>query len=269
MKKDKALIIILSLLLNAFIVSTTANFKPYVSPETKISSPTRQSIWNTNDIPLNVTIQLFGYHQGGIVAEGLEWLNYSIDGYAGFQMPITALPNNYWPTPVLNGTGSVMLSDLADGKHWVKVFGKTSFNTTFSTDLIPFTVDTTSPTISILSQNNSSISSEPFSLNFTTNEQTSWLAYSLDNGANKTINSNITLTELNEGLHMIIFYANDTLGNMGVSQEYQFTVTQKTQNKETQDPFPILMIVFGVLVASLCMVLVVYFKKRKHEVSHP
>ena len=60
---------------------------------------------------------------------------------------------------------------------------------------------------------------------FKTNEQLSWMGYSLDGQANLTINGNSTLTNLAEGNHSLIVYANDTFGNMGKSDMVFFNVS--------------------------------------------
>jgi hypothetical protein len=61
-------------------------------------------------------------------------------------------------------------------------------------------------------------------LAFTVNEPTSWLGYSLDGGANVTVDGNITLMDLSEGMHDIVVFANDTFGNMGASNIVYFSV---------------------------------------------
>lgn len=88
-------------------------------------------------------------------------------------------------------------------------------------------LDATPPTITILSPENMTYSTESVPLVFTVNEPISWIGYSLDNQANVTIMGNTTLNNLSEGLHQIIVYANDTYGNMGASQTVYFTVKFK------------------------------------------
>ncbi len=122
--------------------SVLANFKPYTSPSLTVLSPSPNKTYTSSDIPLNVTVQLFGWYLGAdLNKEELNWLNYSLDGHAGSEIPVTSVPGNYFPNPVFNGTGNVMLSGLSEGRHWIEVYGATSFNTTFSTGLIFFTVN--------------------------------------------------------------------------------------------------------------------------------
>ena len=93
------------------------------------------------------------------------------------------------------------------------------------------------------------------SLDFAVNESTSWMGYSLDDEANVTLSGNTTLF-LNEGLHRIVLYGNDTAGNMVSSETIFFTI---------EEPFPIMPVVVasGTSIAVICVGLLVYFKKRK------
>jgi len=111
---------------------------------------------------------------------------------------------------------------------------------TFNVQLV--NSDATPPTISILSPENKTYYIPPpdgfiidiyppptpqtcVPLNFTVDEMTSWIGYSLNGQANVTVVGNTTLTGLTCGSHNIIAYANDTYGNMGSSETVYFTVT--------------------------------------------
>ncbi len=52
------------------------------------------------------------------------------------------------------------------------------------------------------------------------------MGYSIDNQANETVNlkSEINLSGLSQGAHSIKIYANDSLGNMGVSNTVFFSI---------------------------------------------
>ncbi len=84
--------------------------------------------------------------------------------------------------------------------------------------------DTTPPTISILSPENKTYTVNDIPLTFTVSELTPWIGYSLDGQINVTITENTTLTDLLDGMHYVVFYANDTAGNMGVSSTVYFSV---------------------------------------------
>lgn len=81
------------------------------------------------------------------------------------------------------------------------------------------------PEIIILSPQNTTYTTTSVELIFTVSEKTSWMGYSLDFQENVTITGNVTLTELAEGPHNIIVFANDTSGFMGASQRVYFTVS--------------------------------------------
>jgi len=80
------------------------------------------------------------------------------------------------------------------------------------------------PTIVVLSPANATYDTTSVSLIFTVDESTSWIGYSLDGAANVTITGNTTVTGLAHGSHRIVVYANDTQGNMGVSNTVYFVI---------------------------------------------
>lgn len=88
------------------------------------------------------------------------------------------------------------------------------------------------PLIVIISPQNATYRTSSIPLTFFVDKVTSWIGYSLDSQANVTIAGNTILTGLAQGLHNIIAYANDTYGNMGVSNNVFFTV-QITPSKYT------------------------------------
>jgi len=79
--------------------------------------------------------------------------------------------------------------------------------------------------IIILSPGNTTYTSTSVKLKVDISEATSWIGYSLDGAANKTITgTTTTLNDLSLGSHSIIVYANDTTGLMGSSDILYFTV---------------------------------------------
>jgi len=117
-------------------------------------------------------------------------------------------------------------------------------------------LDTTPPTFSILSPENKTYSANDVSLTFTVSESTHWIGYSLNGQANVTITGNKALSDLSDGLHILIVYANDTAGNMGVSEIVYFSI-------ETQEsvPFPIEIVAVIVIIGVVGAVVFVYFTK--------
>jgi N-acetylneuraminic acid mutarotase len=101
-------------------------------------------------------------------------------------------------------------------------------------------------------------------LTFTINKDTSWLGYSLDGKDNVTIAGNTTLTELANGEHNVIVYAQDNAGNIGASEPIQFTIA-----KPEPEPFQTTLVITasGVSLAVVGVGLLVFFKKRKRKVE--
>ena len=127
---------------------------------------------------------------------------------------------------------------------------------------VQFNIDESPPTISSLSVSNKTYSSENITLSFDVNENTSWAAYDLDNQGNVTVDGNVTLTGLSDGSHSLVVYANDTLGNMGESGTVFFTVD--TPKAPAFEFFTIAIVLISTTLLVATIVLIVYFKKRKH-----
>lgn len=85
--------------------------------------------------------------------------------------------------------------------------------------------DAPAPEIIILSPENTTYTMTSVQLIFTIDTEISWIGYSLDFQENVTIAGNTTLTELSEGRHNVIVFANGTSGLMGTSETVYFTVS--------------------------------------------
>jgi len=89
---------------------------------------------------------------------------------------------------------------------------------------VPPPLDTTPPTISIISPENKTYAVSDVPLTFTVNESTSWIGYSLDGQSNVTITGNTTLPGLSDGTYSLVVYAKDLIGNEGSSEMVYFTI---------------------------------------------
>ena len=120
----------------------------------------------------------------------------------------------------------------------------------FVKDLIP-------PKLTVLSPQNRTYTTSDVDLDFTVNEATSEMLYCLDGKENQTITGSVTLTGLENGAHEVTIYAADLAGNTATSTTIYFNVDSPT--------FLITLIVASVAtVAVISLVLIIYFKKRKH-----
>jgi len=78
------------------------------------------------------------------------------------------------------------------------------------------------PVVQITAPENKTYRDVP--LSFSTNRNTAWIGYSLDGEANVTIGAQNMLYGLSHGSHRIVIYANDSAGNMGISNTVYFSV---------------------------------------------
>jgi len=222
-----------SIFYRAVTVDTTLP-NPYEPFTPVIVSPVSQKIYNTAEVQLTYTIE-----------EEILWSYYYVDDHNDLK---------YFE-------GNITLSSLSEGQHMVSLYVVTKtgpHQQEYSTSQkIIFYVDTMAPKVSNISVNNTD--SGDRLLNFTVDEETSWVGYSLDNQANVTVTGDVVLGDLPFGSYNVTVYANDTAGNMGASETLFFTV----------EPFPTIPVVAGIgTTASVGIGLFVYFKKRKVVARH-
>jgi hypothetical protein len=97
---------------------------------------------------------------------------------------------------------------------------------------IAFTIsipDITPPIIMIILPRNSTYGVTSVDLNFTVNEESSWSGYSLDSQDNITIVDSIVLSDLSNGEHRLIIYAEDLSGKIGTSDLIVFTISTENE----------------------------------------
>ena len=193
----------------SFIVN--ANIKDNILPEICIVSPTN-GVYNTSDITLDFTL-----------GETCPQIKYSLDGQRNVVID-----------------RKTTITGLADGAHNLAIFasdlaGNTrSVVTCFSVAVLPIIL-----IISVendFSSENEYLGAVDVMLNFTINEPTSWIGYSLDGQGNYTIGGNTTIGALTYRPHNITVYASDVNGNIGASK----TVAFNTDKSESLLPDPML-----------------------------
>ena len=205
-----------------------------------IISPLNQATYNTTEVALTYTIE-----------KEILWSYYSLDSIDNSDL-------KYFE-------GNMTLHSLSEGQHKLRLYvtanltpdvdpryGQPNYHSTHQT--ISFYVDTTPPKVSNLSVND--MDSGDTILSFTVDEEASWVGYSLDNQANATVTDDVVLGDLPIGSHNVTVYAEDTAGNMGVSEPFFFSVVE---------PFPTTLVLAPVMTGTVVgLGLLVYFKKRKH-----
>lgn len=149
MKRKALALIIILVLLSAILSAVKAvqfdygQFEglPYERPPiVTVLSPSPNGTYNVQDVPLNVTIQIFGYIYHNI--EGVKWLNYSLDGQTVVPMkPI--VPSKISQLPYLVSEND-MLTGLSEGAHNLTIYGKTAIGGLTGTfnETVSFTVNT-------------------------------------------------------------------------------------------------------------------------------
>jgi hypothetical protein len=126
-----------------------------------------------------------------------------------------------------------------------------------SYEFVNFTIDTTPPSVLILSPEASTYDTSEVPLDFAVNESFSQVAYSLDGQGNVTVSGNMTLTGLADGAHNIVVYAWDVGGNVGASETVHFSIKQP-------EAFPTLLVVaIVVIVVVVCLLLLLYLRRRR------
>jgi Kelch motif len=157
-------------------------------------------------------------------------------------------------------TGSDYLSDsyieYAANEQYTP-FGYGSPDASYVLETTPPKVKTLSPAAA-QTYNQTNVTST-----FTVDKKANWRGYSLDGEENITVTGNFTLTDLPNGLHNLTVYANDTYGNMGVSETISFTVA-------VPEPFPVAPVAAGVAMVAVVIVaagLLLYNRKRHKEAA--
>ena len=239
-----------------------------------IGSPKNGSIYNRNQIPLNVTVDYI-YTEKYVPWRVLSRLFYSIDDEPA--KILTIVSQGYTtPIPYVYST-EINISSLSNGFHKIEVVAEFSVDVghvyvasyNYSSSPATFSCFRDQPlVVSIISPENKTYELQGIALNFTLNEAVTKITYNLD-GRNTTINGNITLSGLEVGEHNLTVFAEDTAGNEGSSETLIFTIEEPILTPEpplSVDPnFSLYTgIALLIIILTLFAVFLFYFKKRKH-----
>lgn len=191
-------------------------------------------------------------------------LSFRIDSQSRLTVPMEKFDDGYGSFVGQRWDGLVKLPPLTDGEHKITLYlnGRAGFPTEPKPEkstVIYFKINTEQPKIVNLSIKNQTYNQTEIPLNLTINKQTSWIAYSLDNGAQITINGNTTLN-VATGNHTIVVYANDTAGNMWRSEMTHFIVQLPAADLKTEDST--LITAVGLVSAAIATTVLVAKRKK-------
>jgi hypothetical protein len=232
-------------------------------PTIIISSPMNDTILKTNSlsVTLNVSItttNMQNYQEWiSRVYYKLDWLQEDTYVYAYHNPPtITEFYYRLNLTEIPEGVHKITFHAVERGFYCPYLLEYYDFSASDSS-VVVFTIDTTPPSVSVLSLENRRFNSYDVPLNFEVDEPFEKATYVLDGQQNVTITGNTTLIGLPNGDHNVTIYAIDEAGNTGVSKTTYFSV-------DVPEPFPTTLIAAtcGVAVAIIGIGLLVYFKKR-------
>ena len=164
--------------------------------------------------PDNITYNVDSVWANITVSETADWCAYSLDGAENITM---------------NGYGTAWykyLTSLSEGQHNITFWCNDTVGNYNSSIVRYFSIDITSPIITIHSPTNTTYNSTVILLNTTANENIDTWIYNLNDGGNVTFTPP-TVIIAQEGSNHLVIYANDTAGNMGTAEVY-FTVTITT-----------------------------------------
>jgi hypothetical protein len=246
-----------------------SNTKP---PVVSIFAPENHTIYSTNTISLSVNVSV---GESRIDYKYIDEVYYTTDWQINNTYIYESEPTkNVYSTEPTQFSTSLNLTGIPDGNHSLVVYAKERgayrshyeykppvvycyfylFEIDGSSSVF-FSVDTTAPRITVLSLEKQTFYTSSVPLNFTVNELTTQIKYSLDGQENATIAGNETLSNLPYGDHNIRIFATDEAGNTGASETITFTVAV---------PFLTALVIASVITVAVVGVgLLIYFKKRK------
>jgi len=218
-----------SLTVSVVILAETCAPPSIISPE--------NTTYSKNEVPLTFT-----------TSEQISSIYYSIDDEANVSI-----------------SGNTTLTALTEGSHSIVVYTNYTDCNTIASYVVNFSIDTP-PTVKVLSPQNKTYNSARISLNFTVNQPTKQLSYSLD-AQNNTITGNITINDIAEGYHNVKIFATDETGNTGTSEIIYFTISREAgTSKFCLDS--ILLLILVITITAIAIIVVVYILEKKHWITN-
>jgi len=222
-------LIVLLLLLSYLTSADSVKANPYPSPgiHLKIVTP-QNTTYQNNKVLVTFTasyyhIQSAAFHYK-LDAEEIKFVQNTTTILEIQKYPYN--PPYYYKEMI----GNLSLDNLSEGRHTITIYCSS-----YDIESTDFFIDT-SPAIKLQPIENTTSQSPSIQLNFTVNQPTQRIQYSLDGTENQTINENVTLTNLSTGLHDLTIYAWDKNGNIGMSEQRYFTVANEEPKESISLP---------------------------------
>lgn len=281
-RKALALCLLLTLIASSAIGFSLVNANPYMNHESvsapayvkpisiTISSPKENAFYGSGNVVLSFNVT--GPDASNLLTKFLSTVDYKGDW---MQTPEHAYRTKNFEAYTPNDFPfflefSFTIAGIPEGKHSIIInstggggYADTNTLTWYDFDMasckvINFTVDSTSPQVTLIHPLNGTYETPDVPLDFVLNEPFSLATFSLDGQDNVTLTENTTLTGLSKGAHNITVYATDMAGNPGASETLLFSVSEP-------DQFPTELVV-AVSIGTIAVAaagLLVYLKKRK------
>ncbi len=209
-----------------FVEFASANFSHYSAPRMTVLSPVTNMVYNQPSISLSVKVEMFNWDMTSW--EQLAKVEYSLDG----QPAVSATIKNEAKDANFEGVATATISGVEKGAHSLYIHGETTFRNYSSLSAnvdstIYFVVDSVTPTIQVISPQQTTYSSTTAQLEYKSDKPLTWAGYSLDQNMVVACPSKATLTNLFNGVHSLRVYGTDDAGKVYASEEVVFSVDGK------------------------------------------
>jgi hypothetical protein len=227
---------LIPLLFLPFVEFASANFD-YHAPIVTVISPVTDMVYDDqSSISLSVKVEMHNWDMTN--SEELAEVKYSLDG----QLDVAATIKNEIKEQGngIEGFATATISGMAKGAHALFIHGQTTFSkyssvpTSFSRTVY-FVVGTVTPTIQIVSPQQTAYNSITVQLEYKSDKPLTWAGYSLDQNMVVACLDNATLTNLSNGVHSVRIYGTDSAGKVYTSKEIVFSVNGKNPPVVTID----------------------------------
>ncbi len=285
--KTVLVVIIASILLisSVFQIQPIVKANPFTNnkvPTFRIVSPTswQYSCYQNASIPIIVEIKVLETSNPQVYNPQIDNISYILDSKENITLSNFSLIERF---PVYSGKSGVSLRvnatlhNLTEGNHTLRAY---SFDTDgkVMSDELTFTVDSSykNPELTLISPKNTTYTTNQVQIIFSTNKEYKNASYYLDydlGGHTININGNTTISNLTEGTHKIMVFADcfDKYHRYGIAttQGTSFAVnTTKTENTIVLDnETNIAILASAIAIVAVASTSLVWFKKKKNLAS--